>query len=84
VFLILIAGIAVAVNFIFIKFKFEHERYADGFVDLGTLMVLAFLFSGTMTGEAIAMVASAIISVYLWFNPPNIDKWVDIFDKEFQ
>ena len=69
--LIITAGIATALNLIFVKWKFEHERYLDGLLDVSMLIILSILFSGTMSGLSIAMIASAVWSIYLYNYPPS-------------
>ena len=68
---IILAGIAVAFNFIFLKFKLDRGRYQDLITDASILIALSFLFSGTASGLAIGMVGSFIISIYLYFSPPK-------------
>ena len=68
----LIIGIATAFNFLILKWKFEHARYMDALLDLGTLAILSFLFSGSYAGLVVATVASAVISLYLLAFPPKI------------
>ncbi len=74
--MILIMGFALAYNIIIIKVKFEKRRYSDAWFDLTSLIVLGWLFSGSQGGLAMGSVASAIISTYLFFDPPNFD-WID-------
>lgn len=69
---VLMIGIVTAINLIVLKWKFEQERWGDLALDLVSLIVLSKLFGNTMSGMVIAMIASAIISTYLYFNPP---KW---------
>jgi Na+/proline symporter len=69
---IIIGGMAVAINFIFIKYKLEHGRMFDGVLDSMTLVVLSMLFAGTAGGAALGMVAGALVSLYLWFSPPKV------------
>ena len=66
-------AIATVSNFIFILHKLKNQRYADAATDITVLTILSYLFGGTMAGMAIAIVASAIMSIYLWFFPPNFD-----------
>lgn len=75
----LILGIATAFNFIVIKLKFERGRLADATLDLITILLLAGMFGGTVTGMMIAMIASVIISLYLFYNPPKL-----ITDSKFK
>ena len=73
VWMIIVAGIATFGNIWAIKFKLENERYADAFLDGLVLGVLGWLFSGTISGLAIATIASAIMSVALLVSPPKLD-----------
>ena len=68
---ILIIAIATASNIIIIKWKFEHDRYADAMLDAGILVLLAIVFGGSIAGLQIATVTSAIISLYLLMSPPT-------------
>lgn len=70
--LILLIGIATAFNLIILKMKFEDDRYGDMSLDLLTLILLTTFFGGTITGMAVAVVAGGIISLYLFFFPPEI------------
>ncbi len=70
--LTLIAGVCVAFNFIILKWKLEHERYLDFALDMCVMIVMSYLFLGTLTGMAIAMAGSMIFSLYLLVFPP---KW---------
>jgi hypothetical protein len=67
-----IIGLAVAFNFLIIKVKFERKRYADGTLDLFLLAVISFLFAGSFGGLVVATVASALISIFLFFFPPKL------------
>lgn len=68
-------GIAVAFNFLVIKAKFEHSRFADASLDLFLLFIISFLFAGSFGGLVVATIASAVISIYLYFFPPRLPKW---------
>ena len=69
----IIAGaIATAFSFIVIKAKLERKRWYDAILDLFALIILGVIFAGTVSGMAIAMIASTIVSIYLWFFPPKI------------
>lgn len=69
---VLMIGIVTAINLIILKWKFEQERWGDLVLDVTSLYLLSVMFGHTMSGMVIAMIASAIISTYLYFNPP---KW---------
>ena len=73
---ILVMGFFTALNLMAIKWKLEHDRGADAGLDFTVLVVLAWLFGGTISGLAIATIASAIISLYLLVSPPRMD-WFD-------
>ena len=68
---ILMFGFATMMNLAILKWKLEQDRYTDAALDFSILVLLAWLFSGTMTGLAIATIASAIISLYLMISPPD-------------
>jgi uncharacterized protein (DUF983 family) len=69
-----IIGLVTAANFLILKIKAEKHRWADLVFDVVTLLILSYLFSGTLGGLTIAMVSSFTVSVYLYFFPPNIKK----------
>ena len=76
---ILLFGIATAGNVAVLKWKLEKERYSDAIVDAVILVSFAWLFSGTISGLAVATIASAFISIYLLFSPP--DKLIKIISE---
>lgn len=67
----LLIAVATFFNFIILKWKFEHERYADLAFDVATLCAISWLFSGTLGGMIVGMIASALISLYLIAFPPK-------------
>lgn len=68
---ILVFAVATAFNFLILKWKLEHKRYADFTFDLATMAIISFIFAGTMSGMAVGMMASFLISLYLLFFPPT-------------
>ena len=66
-----IIALSVSMNVIIIKWKYEHHRDADATLDLGLLILVAVVFSGTISGLMIGTIASAIISLYLLVSPPT-------------
>ena len=87
---VLIIGVCTAFNFIVILFKFQRKRYLDAILDLTIFIAISSLFTGTISGMSVGMVASATVSVYLWFRPPKflqigsqseIDKFITEFKK---
>jgi hypothetical protein len=71
---LLIMGVITAFDFLILKWKFEHQRYADFAMDLGLLLVIINLFHGSISGMIIGMVAQVIISFYLLISPPNFTR----------
>lgn len=68
---LLIMGIITAFDFLILKWKFEHGRYADFAMDLGLMLIILSLFSGSLGGETVGMIAQIIISFYLLIFPPK-------------
>lgn len=66
-----VIGIATAFNFIVIIFKFKRLRYEDACFDLVIFAIISWMFAGTISGMSVGMVASAIVSIWLWFDPPK-------------
>ena len=66
-----VIGIATAFNFIVILFKFKRHRYEDACFDLAIFIVISYMFAGTISGMSVGMVASAVVSIWLWFDPPK-------------
>lgn len=67
----LVIGIVTALNLIFIKMKFEKHRYEDGIFDLAILALLTVVFGGSYGGLVVGTVASLVISIYFYANPPK-------------
>lgn len=68
----ILIGLAVAANVLFVLFKYERKRYADATLDLILLIVIAMLFSGSYGALVVGTIASLIVSIYLYANPPNL------------
>jgi hypothetical protein len=73
---LLMIGVVTAFNFLILKWKFDHSRYADLVLDIVILGVLAFLFGGTITGMIVAMIAGGLVSLYLLISPPKFKSTV--------
>ena len=64
---IIIVGLAIGFNFIILKWKFDHGRHNDLIMDVAVLLILSYLFGGTILGMAAAMVGGMLVSLYLLF-----------------
>jgi Ca2+/Na+ antiporter len=65
--LLILAGLATAFNLLVILWKLKNKRYSDGLLDFMLFITIIFLFSGTLGGMVIGMIASFVISIYLYF-----------------
>ena len=70
--LLMVMGICTALNFVVIISKYRRERYMDATLDFALLGVICFLFSSGINALCIGMIASAVISGYLWFRPVSL------------
>lgn len=70
----IILGLILAFDMLIIKWKFEHQRYADALLDITFFWCINMMFGGTLGGEIIAALATCIVSLYLLKFPPNISK----------
>ena len=62
-------GICTFFNFVIIISKYRRKRYTDATLDMSMLGLICFLFSSGINALCIGMIASAGISMYLWFSP---------------
>ena len=69
----LLVGLAVFFNIAFIKWKFDKSRYADATLDLTLLVIVMLLFSGSYGALVVGTVATAFISLFLYFSPPKFN-----------
>ena len=74
-FTLLFIGVATAFAMLILKIKLEQGRYADVALDFMAMAVLSIFFGHTLGGLVITIIASTIISVYLWIFPPRITSW---------
>ncbi len=70
----LLIGLAVAANIIFILFKYERKRYSDATLDFILLIAVTVIFSGSYGALVVGTIASLVVSIYLYANPPNLPK----------
>lgn len=70
--MIVIVGVITALNFILILYKLTHNRKQDGITDLTIFIVICSIFSiAGQGGIYVGMIASFIVSIYLYFRPPD-------------
>lgn len=81
--LVIAMGIVTFFNLVILKIKFEAGRTADLILDIASIFVLSYIFGGTVTGMLVAMIASGIMSVYLWFWPPKFMQSDPLDGEEF-
>ena len=62
-------GVVAFFNFAVILAKLNRKRFSDAFFDVVSLVLLNAMFSGSFGGAVIATVASAFMSLYLFFTP---------------
>jgi len=67
-------GLVTSFNFLILLWKFNNKRYLDLSLDISSIIVLNLFFGKTLTGMLVAMVASAVMSLYLLINKPSIKK----------
>ena len=67
----LIIALFTAFDFLILKWKFEHGRYADFALDFLLLVVILNLFSGSLGGEIIGIISQVMVSLYLLVFPPK-------------
>lgn len=68
-------GIVTFLNLAALKYKYEKGRTDDLIMDIGAIIILNYLFAGSLTGMLVAMTASLCMSIYLWFFPPKFKIW---------
>lgn len=78
----LLLGVVCASNFCIILAKYRMKRYFDTVVDACILTVICVLFSGTFGALVVGTIASACVSLYLWFRPFTIRQLVPDFDGD--
>ena len=66
---IVLFALAGAFSFAIIKYKLTHGMKADAILDGFMMVIIMYFFAGTATGGAVAMTMSAMISIYLFFDP---------------
>jgi hypothetical protein len=68
---LIVIGIVTALNLIIIVKKFKQNRYEDAILDIALFSVVVVMFAGTYSGMVVGMIASLVVSLYLYSNPPT-------------
>lgn len=71
---VFILGLVVAANIIFIIYKFTKGRLQDAILDSILLGLVTVVFMGSYAGLVVGTIASLLVSIYLYYNPPNLGK----------
>lgn len=64
-------GVAAGFNVLIIYWKVTQSRFSDAGLDAFILGIMVWAFAGTLGGNIIATVGSAIVSLYLLAFPPK-------------
>ena len=64
-----VVAVSLVLNFVSIQYKISKGEGVNASVDIFVFFVMAYMFMGTMSGVAIASVASALFSIYLLIVP---------------
>ncbi len=67
--MLIISGVFMAFNLLIILHKLRKFMILNALVDLLFLGIIVVLTAGTYSGLATGMIASTIVSGYLWFYP---------------
>jgi len=73
-------GLAMAFNFGTIYWKLKHGNIANALLDGVILGLVMYLTAGSVAGLSIGTIASAVFSVYLFFDPVNTEKIYIMYD----
>jgi len=68
---LLIIGIVTGFNVLVIIYKYNAGRESESVLDLILFGVVVYMTAGSLGGMQVGMIASAIVSMYLYFNPPK-------------
>ncbi len=71
--LIMTFAFATFLNLVTILYKLKHNSIPNAIVDLAVLILLTYVFGGSTAGLAIATITSALFSVYLFFDPVEVN-----------
>ena len=69
--ILLLVSVALFFNIIVVYHKLTNDRIPDGLIDAALLSLVAMFFSNSTDALFVGTLASALISIYLYFNPLN-------------
>jgi len=67
--LLLIVAIALFFNIAVVYWKLTNDRIPDGLIDAALLSLVAMFFSSSTDALFVGTMASAMLSIFLYFNP---------------
>ena len=79
---LIILGVVVSTNFVVILKKWRMRRYFDSIVDGTILSIISLLFCGTFAGFVVGNIASACVSLWLYWNPIRLGDMLPSFDSD--
>lgn len=69
---LLLLGLVTGFNLLVIVYKFNSGRESEAVLDLVLFGVVIYIMSGAgQAGIFVGMVASAVVSTFLYFSPPK-------------
>jgi len=66
---VILLGIAVLINFMIIRYKFNKGMFFDVAIDIGILILLNLILGISLLGGISATIGSLFISIYLLISP---------------
>ena len=72
--MVIAIALSVFSNIAVIKWKVENDRLIDGILDGTVLVLLGYVFMGTISGLTIGSIASSMFSIFLLYSPPKLFK----------
>ena len=72
--LLLIATLATVLDILFVLIKFRLKRYADGTLDAILLLAVFMILKGSELILLVGIFSSLVVSIYLWFYPPKLNR----------
>lgn len=79
---LIVLGIVVSANFVIILRKWRLARYFDSIVDGSILAIISLLFCGSFSGFVVGNIASACVSLWLYFNPIRFAEFIPSFNED--